>query len=149
MPCLPLPYVWMGGLPAQAAAVTPPAAADFIARYPAFSTVASALLDSVLGEAAGEVDSSWRLADQQPAIMAFAAHLLAQQGYGTGDLDIGMAVSGPLTGYAAGDTKLTFAKPAAGAKSVGQDALGLSSTAYGLRFLQLQARNRVPGALVV
>lgn len=122
-----------------------PAAADLKARYPAFASVADATVTYVLEEASAQVDDNWLAQDIAPAIMAYAAHLLAVEGagvtvtIGTGD---SVQVAGPVDAVQVGDVRTSFAAGVTRAKMVMKgDETGLRETAFGRRFLELRRRN--------
>ena len=132
--------------------VTVPTAAMFKARYPAFASVPDETIGIVLGEGAAAVSDQWMASDIQPAILAFAAHLLSLDGYGGVSVTAGgenIDVAGPISSIQVGDVKTSFSDQSRVQFSFkdGADG-GLSETPYGRRFLELRRRN-VIGALTV
>lgn len=139
-------------------AAPPVTAADLVARYPAFATVAPALIALVLDEARSAVDDTWIAVDQKPALLAYAAHRLALEGHdgGLGEgghtVPIGeetMSVSGPVETVEVGDTKVKFAN-AKDNSTPGAAAISGSrfeATVYGRYYLELLRRSQ-PAVLV-
>lgn len=111
---------------------TTPTAAAFKVRYPAFDAVADATIEAALAEAAGRVDTSWVEADYQPALMAYAAHLLTLDGMGS---STEAQLSG-IRSLSVGSLSIT--------RAIADSASGASitSTSYGLRYLELLQANR-------
>lgn len=102
-----------------------PTAADLRTRYPAFAAAPDATVDMWLADAALVVAPDW--ADADAAIMALAAHRMAQ---------IGLDGSQPgVTSFRSGSFAVTMD---GGGK-------GLSGTAYGRAYLDIA---RAHGALV-
>lgn len=122
-----------------------PEATAFIARYPAFASVDAGVLALVLAEATAQVDETWILGDQIPAMMLYAAHILTLEGFGTNTVMVGetaMQVNGIITQMSAGDHSFTFGNP--GRPSIAlrtASELGLSETIFGRRFAELLRRN--------
>lgn len=136
----------------------PVTAADLAARYPAFAAVAPALLTLVLDEARSAVADTWIVADQKPALLAYAAHRLSLEGHdgGLGEsghtIPIGdetMSVSGPVETVEVGDTKVKFADggSAAAPGAVSVSGSGFEATVYGRYYLELLRRSQ-PAVLV-
>lgn len=109
-----------------------PTAAEFKARYPAFTDVDDALIDAVIAEAARNVDESWCEADYQPAIMALTAHMLIEEGA----LGRNVEAAGPITSSKLGDAQDSY-----GGLSTSQASGEYSSTSYGRKYMQLRAVN--------
>jgi hypothetical protein len=129
-------------------------AQDLQARYTAFADADVALIGLLLDEAKGAVDDTWIEADQKPALLAYAAHLLALEqadDYTASDGNGGtIQVTGPLESIEVGDVKTKFAHVflSEAAKAAASSAGGLSSTPYGRRYLQLLRRSK-PAILVL
>lgn len=116
---------------------TIPTAAELKARYPAFASVADAYVDAIILEASGRVDSTWREADYQPAIMALAGHTMTVEG-------VGDDVSAQLKGFKrlkVGPLELERDL------SLGKITSDLQTTVYGQRYLTLLRLNK-PGVAV-
>lgn len=128
---------------------TPPTAAEFKAKFPTFAAVASATIDSAVGEASASVDTSWIEADYQPAIMYLAAHIMTIDGVVIGSAGLGDGAgiinAGLVTDMKVGDVMV---KLAGSAGEGGSGASGYRSTPYGRRFLELLRRNQPAIALV-
>jgi len=125
--------------------VTAPTNADFKARYPAFASAGDALINAVLGEAVAQVDENWLAQDIAPAIMAYAAHLMSIEGFGsnvTMPNGVSVQTAGPIDAIQIGDVRTTFAAGVSRAKVIvkGEDG-GLRETSFGRRFLELRRRN--------
>lgn len=123
-----------------------PSASVFKIRFPAFAAVNDDLVALVLAEARAWVDETWITADQQPAVMLYAAHVLTSESYGNGATGLAgsapVEVSGPVTSIQVGDVKTTFAKPeGSGSTNSNSSGDGFAATDYGKRFLQLLRRN--------
>jgi len=123
--------------------VATPTAAAFKLRYRAFASVDDALVDLVIAEGVGAVNEDWVLADQQPGVLAYAAHLLTLDGYG--GIEAGGAtidVAGPVSAVQVGDVKTTFSDQSQvryTLRTVSEG--GLPDTAYGRHYLDLRRRN--------
>ncbi len=112
---------------------TPPTVAQFRARYPvAFpATVDDAVIEAALAEALSQVDTEWIEADYQPAIMAYAAHMLTTEG-------VGATVAAQFSGFRSlqiGSLALTRSD------SGGREGT-LEATVFGQRYLELLSRNK-------
>lgn len=119
-------------------------------RYPEFAGVPEALRGLVLADAAEMVDVTWRTADQVPAVLAYAAHLLAMEGeparsaaVAAGGTSTAAGALGAVKRIKVGDVETEFSgAPAAsaGGASGGSD-MWLAASAYGQTFLRLRRRN--------
>lgn len=125
--------------------VTTPSAAEFKARYPEFTGVGDTLVDLMIAEALSMVDDDWIATDQKPAILAFAAHLLAMEGYPARAANPAAPLP-PSSGREVilrkvGDVTTQYAQT--GSASGGSSGLlsSLSLTVYGRRFAQLLKLN--------
>jgi hypothetical protein len=108
-------------------AYTAPTLSDFRTRYAAFAAVADGTVEYWMTE--GEADTTLFSDETRPrAVMAFAAHKLAEQGLGTG------AVPGGVTAFKSG----TFSASVSDAQA---SRVGFSATVYGREFLALARRN--------
>lgn len=127
-------------------------AAELKARYPVFATVPDALVDLVLGDGARAVSEDWIAADQKPAILAYAAHMLAAEGYEARVVGVDggeVSVIGPVETVKIGDAMVKLATDKSGAGAGGGAAADdLTSTAYGRYYLTLLHRSQ-PAVVVV
>lgn len=117
-------------------------AADVKARYPEFTGVTDELISAVVAEAANMVDDGWEVADQKPAIMALAAHLLAMDGWParlTSSFSVETA-GRELIARRVGDVSVQYAQ-GSGASSGSTFLTSLGTTTYGKRFAQLLKLN--------
>lgn len=114
-----------------------PTPANLIQAYPAFAAIAPGTIRYWLTRAAQSVDTSWVEADFPYAIMALAAHYMAEQGLGTGGQAAGMLAAG-ITGFKSGALDVRFSDKASTAAASG----GFGSTSYGREFQMLVRRNR-------
>lgn len=133
-------------------ALTPPAPDTLTTRYPAFKGTDTGLISLILQEALGAVDETWIPADQQPALLAYAAHLLAIERMGDQSvtLDDGsiLPTAGPLKSASVGPASFDFSDSALSIQAQQNAASnGLASTPYGRRYLELLRRNK-PAVLV-
>lgn len=104
-----------------------PTAADLIARYPAFATVAEATINVWITDAAATgVDTSWPEADYAPAILALAAHNMALLDIGDHGEVAGYKAQG-LTSIRSGGFSANFSDKAVADAAAG----GLLATPYG------------------
>ncbi len=124
----------------------------FKKRYPEFFNLDEDFIDMVLAEASPLVDDGWEEVDQKPAVMALAAHILAQQGYpARGDgTDSGSGGFNPNPNTNAvlrrkvGDVETQYgSSSSAGASSTGNSAFEaeLNQTVYGQAFMRFMRRN--------
>lgn len=133
-------------------ALTPPAPSVLKTRYPAFKDADDALVTLLLQEALGAVDETWIVGDQQPALLAYAAHLLAVERMGEQSvtLDDGstLATAGPLKSASVGPASFDFSDSALSIQAQQNASTnGLASTPFGRRYLELLRKNK-PGVLV-
>jgi hypothetical protein len=119
---------------------TTPTLAQFRARFPIFEDAEDSLIEALLAEAAGQIDTSWREADYQPAILYLTAHLLATDNSGEGeDVEIGGATGG-IASESWGSMSVSYAtKDTANAAA---SASTWGSTEYGRRFYTLLRANK-------
>lgn len=128
---------------------TAPTPADFILRFPVFSTVDPDTIQMILDEAIAEVGESWIERDRTPAVLYLTAHLMTSQGVGaSGPGDGGVAVSGAVKRRKVGDVEVEFAG-LSGSSASGTSVLdSYRSTTYGQRYLLIMRRN-FPAVAVV
>jgi hypothetical protein len=131
--------------------VTP---ADLKARYPVFKDQPDTLVQLMLEDATGSVSDTWIVTDQKPALLAYAAHLLALETFASNLATDGsgnpVAITGPMESIEVGDVKVKYARQfvsEAGA-TAGASGSSLASTPYGRRYLELLRKSN-PGILVV
>ncbi|ACL58458.1 DUF4054 domain-containing protein [Methylobacterium nodulans] len=126
-------------------AYTPPTAADFKLRFPAFDAVPDQRIAGFLEDAASVADDGWADTDRRKAVMLQAAHDMTTRGIGTG-AEAELAAAGALgfTSFRSGQLQLDRSGTAAAASANG----ALSQTAYGRELLDL-IRSRFPAVLVV
>lgn len=131
--------------------ITAPTAAEFVARYPTFASVSADAISAVLQEAVNEISERWSEADRKPAMLAFAAHMLVQEGQGGVVIDGITMASNVATRVKAGDSEFEF-QPASNRMLVrngnANPTLALQETVYGRRFLELLRRN-IPAVAIV
>jgi hypothetical protein len=120
-----------------------PTAAAFKLRYRSFASVEDALVDLMIAEAVGAVNEDWTIADQQPGVLAYAAHLLTLDGYGGVEAGGGnIDVAGPVSAVQVGDVKTTFSTQSRVRYTLRTASEGgLPDTAYGRHYLDLRRRN--------
>lgn len=111
---------------------TIPTAAEFKARFPAFSELDDTYINSMIAEAARNVDECWSEDDYQPAILYLTAHNISEEQslggiYGT---------PGMVTTSKLGDAQDTYATN----NSIDGNSI-YGGTIYGRRFAQLQRLN--------
>jgi hypothetical protein len=123
---------------------------DFKARYPEFAAVEDLTVAALVSEAEGEVGATWVENDRRPAVMAFAAHLLASSGFAFARAGTGapIAVAGPLRSSKVGDVEESYGAPGTSKAGDKSSATDLDGTAYGQRFIALRRRS-FPSAMVV
>ena len=126
--------------------------ADLKARYPVFASANDSLVALLLDEAKGAVDDTWIEADQKPALIAYAAHLLALETFDstttTDAAGNAVAVTGRMESIEVGDVKVKYAHQYASEAAGGGSGSALASTAFGRRYLELLRRSK-PAILVV
>ena len=109
-----------------------PTPADLKIRYPAFTSVADATIQSYIDSA--QVDTSWIEADYAPAIMAWSAWAMTDSGIGTGDEIAGYIGSG-VTRLKSGTLDVSFSDSASSAS-------GYETNIYGRMFYSLYRKNK-------
>lgn len=129
-------------------------AADLKARYPVFKDTDNALVNALLDEARGEVNSTWIEADQKPALLAYAAYLLSNElALQASTISLGgqaAAVTGAVQEIWVGDVKAKFAS-SEGSGSGGGDGtstLNPAASIYLSRYRELYRRS-FPSVMVV
>lgn len=110
-----------------------PTALDFKARFaPAFDALSDSYINSMIAEAARNVDECWSEEDYQPAIMYLTAHNISEE-QSLGGI---YGAPGMKTSEKLGDAQDTYASNGS------IDGLGIyGGTIYGRRFAQLQRVN--------
>lgn len=115
-----------------------PSAAQLKARYPRFAAVADDVVAQAITEGSGWADDSWAEIDYQPAVMLYAAHTMTLDGLGTGaeSAMYGNSMQA-FDRIKSASLELWRSNP----KTSGTSGT-LDATSYGLRYLDLLARNR-------
>lgn len=109
----------------------------FRLRYPAFASVPDATITYWLTDATRFVDDSWPIvADRDPAMMAVAAHNMADQGVIANAASDALAAG--LNVWRSGTAHLGFSDVAIASAVEG----GFQSSRYGQEYLRLLARNK-------
>lgn len=109
-------------------AYSAPTPANLKTRYPAFAAVADGTVQAWLDDAATFADDGWPDADRATAVMAYAAHRMAELGL------VASAIPAGVTSFKSGTFSATVSDAVAG-------LTGLKSTAYGREFIALRRRN--------
>lgn len=109
-------------------AYTPATSADLKAKYPAFATVADATVDLWLAEAVTEC-AGFIESDRARAEMAYAAHMMRENGLGTGG-----AIPVGVTSFKSGTFSATVSDTIAG-------ATGFNASIYGREYMILRRRS--------
>jgi len=127
---------------------TVPTLQQFRSRFPIFDDKDDSVITALLDEASGQVDTSWRERDYQPAIMYAAAHLLATDNSGDGeDVEIGAAGGGQIVSESFGQMSVSYSTGGSAAGSLSASERW-GSTEYGRRYLSLLKQNK-PAIMVV
>jgi hypothetical protein len=125
--------------------ISTPTAAAFKLRYHVFASLDDALIDLVIAESTNAINEDWAVADQQPGILAYAAHLLTLDGYGGIAAEAGgpsVDVAGPVSAVQVGDVKTTFSTQSRVRYTLTTASEGsLPDTVYGRHYLDLRRRN--------
>lgn len=101
----------------------------FRLRYGAFAGISDGVVGYWLADALQQVDTSWASGDQDPAKLAWAAHMMESLGLRSA----GQSLVG-ITSFRSGTFSATLSNNAA-------DRVGLAATVYGREFLMLRRRN--------
>jgi hypothetical protein len=121
-----------------------PTPVDLKARFPVFATVADAVLQTALDEAALQVGDNWITeADIHLGRLLLAAHILTLDGQGSGPEAAAIAAGG-FKRVRSGALELERFDPMGAGVELGT----LGSTGYGRRFVELMHRN-IPAVAVV
>lgn len=115
----------------------------FRARFPAFASVADAVVAGALAEAAPRVGAGWPAAEAAFGRMLHAAHTLTLDGQGGPEAELARAGALDLKALRSGTLHIERRDPAPDAAP---GTLGLTS--YGRRFHEVVRRNS-PGVAVV
>lgn len=127
-----------------------PTPAELKLRYAAFAAVDDVAVQYWLTDAERVVDTSWAEADYAPALIAYAAHRMAEEKVSGFAMDAASsAQASGLTNWKSASVSMQFSEASAARVAAG----GLQSTRYGLDYLDLLARRghsfgtSKPGAL--
>jgi len=124
-----------------------PTYADFIARFPVFADRSQAVIEALITEAAGTVDTDWLERDYAPAILYLTAHLLANEESEAGDdVDVGTGVSNAVASESFGGMSISYAAADDGGSLNDSELYG--NTEFGRRFLRLLRLNK-PAVVIV
>ena len=102
-----------------------PTPSQLRARYPAFSAVSDDVVAEWIADAETVADAGWLEARRPVAVMAHAAHRMAETGLGAGSIPVG------VTQFKSGTFSATIADGVA-------NLTGYRSTVYGREFLRLR-----------
>ena len=106
-------------------------------RYPAFAAVDDGTIQYWLTDAERFVDTTWMESDYAPALMAYAAHSMTEQGV-AGIASGGAGVPAGVTSFKSASVSINFAEAAVTQQVEG----GLSADRYGREYLALLHRNK-------
>lgn len=132
-------------------------AAEFKARYPAFTSQPDAYVNAVLDEARGSVNDTWIEADRVPALLAYTAYLIASEATAGASIAVGeggtsVGISGALTEVWVGDVKAKFAggggSGGGGSGSGEGSAISPAAALYWQQYQRLYRRS-FPSVMVV
>jgi hypothetical protein len=122
-------------------AYTAVTSADFIARFPIFADVDTAIIDALLAEAGRSVDDSWlSQTDYTAGIMYLTAHLVATDNSGEGESTVVGAGAGGIASESFGGMSISYDKGASANDAAAKSQWG--STEYGRRFYRLLKLNK-------
>ena len=128
---------------------TTPTVDQFRSRFPIFEDAEDELIEALLSEAASQIDTSWREADYQPAIMYLTAHLLATDNSSEGDsVEFGGAGAGTIASESFGALSVSYATKSGSNASNAAWAAEYETTEYGRRYLRLLKLTK-PAIMVV
>ena len=116
-----------------------PAAADLVARFPAFAAVSTSVVGNAIAEAQTRVDESWLPGDYTIAILLLAAHTLTLDGQGTG-AEAALAAAGATEFRSLHSGSLRLDRQPQPSASAFPSLL--EQTSYGRRFLALLRVNQ-------
>ncbi|MBK6800425.1 MAG: DUF4054 domain-containing protein [Novosphingobium sp.] len=105
-------------------AYTKPTAANLKARFPAFAAVADGTVEYWINEG-DEQTATWPETGRDKAVMAYAAHRMAELGIGSTSIPVG------LTSFKSGTFSATVSDSVAG-------LTGMDATVYGREFVTLR-----------
>lgn len=108
-------------------AYSAPTPSDLRTRYPAFGTVMDATVQLWIDDAGRYADATWPELDRVAAVMAHAAHKMAEIGLGQSAVPLG------LTSFKSGTFSASVSDKTA-------SATGFDSTVYGREFKTLRDR---------
>ena len=131
-------------------------AAEFKARYPAFTGQPDAYVNAVLDEARGSVNDTWIEADRVPALLAYTAYLIASEAAANATVSVGdglsVGISGALSEVWVGDVKAKFSDKAGGSGGEGGSgsgsAISPAAALYWQQYMRLYRRS-FPAVMVV
>lgn len=127
---------------------TVPTLQQFRSRFPIFEDTDDGVIEALLIEASGQVDTSWRESDYQPAIMYAAAHLVATDNSGEGEeVERGAAGGGQIASESFGQMSISYSTGSSQPGSLSASERW-GSTEYGRRYLALLKQNK-PAIVVV
>lgn len=121
-----------------------PTETELKSRYPEFDPVDGTIVNEFISEASRTVDDTWEEADQKPAIMALAAHLMALEGWpkrATNPNAFNPFTTGrEMAGRKVGDVSVQFATSKQSSSGSGLFST-FNNTVYGQRFATLLKLN--------
>lgn len=129
-------------------------AAEFKARYPAFTGQPDAYVNAVLDDARGSVNDTWIEADRVPALLAYTAYLIASEAAANATVSVGdglsVGISGALSEVWVGDVKAKFSDKAGGSGggSGSGSAISPAAALYWSQYDRLYRRS-FPAVMVV
>ena len=131
-------------------------AAEFKARYPAFTGQPDAYVNAVLDEARGSVNDTWIEGDRVPALLAYTAYLIASEATAGASIAVGeggtsVGISGALSEVWVGDVKAKFAdggSSGGGGGSGEGSAISPAAALYWQQYMRLYRRS-FPAVMVV
>lgn len=111
-------------------------------RYPAFAAVGDDVVQYWLTDAERFADTSWMESDYAPALIAYAAHRMAETNVaGIKGSEAAQAVAAGLVRWKSASADMQFSDTAVAEQARG----GLSTTLYGREYLDLLAKNKSGG----
>jgi len=118
-----------------------PTTDQFYERFPVFEDKDEDLVQLLLDEASGSVDTCWVEADYQPATLYLTAHLLATDASQTGDSVVVGPTQGGVASESFGPMSISYKDFPAGTLSASET---FGTTAYGRKYLSLLNANKPP-----
>jgi hypothetical protein len=128
--------------------ISVPSVAQFLARYPEFSSIDEDRIQALLVDSTDQINSGdWISTDAVRAILALTAHHLSLAMVQTSQVT-GGTVAGPITQETVGPLSVSYKSGGSSSRGGVSNPVDLDETPYGIYYLNLRDRSFPPVAIV-